>query len=87
MKKRSIVRKVGIGIAKTGGKKVLKPALGLVREGVRRKGYMNRNPLISTVSETIMWGIDNVNGAIDWAGEEYRFPAHSEHGWYLESDD
>lgn len=87
MKKTSIVGKIGVGLAKTGEKMIVKPALGIVREGVRRKGYFNRNPVVSEISESIMWGIDNINGAIDWAGEEYGYPVHSEHGWYLESDD
>lgn len=37
--------------------------------------------------EELMHTFDVIKGERDWAGKTYGGPVHSEHGWYLPSDD
>ncbi len=40
----------------------------------------------STALKKILDLFDKIKSERDWAGKEFGFPVHKEHGWYLPSD-
>lgn len=54
-----------------------------------QKDYLN--PELDMDYRSKCWDLlsrfDNAIGKKEWAGKEYGYPVHSEHGWYLSSDD
>lgn len=62
--------------------------LQAAREVVQRD---YRNPQLDLDYRNQCWNLlkrfDKAIGKIQWQGEEYGYPVHSEHGWHLPSGD